>query len=147
MTMTAPITTPHKKGTRTNAEYAALVHGFPPRPIHSEKQYDATVEVMNKLAVRDENTLSPAEIDYLDALALFVELYDREHHPIPEDKRTPLDRLKYLMEESDMKTADLGRLLGNQSLASKIMLGKRQLSKTHIRKLADHFDLMADYFL
>ena len=46
-----------------------------------------------------------------------------------------------------MKTADLGRLLGNQSLASKILLGKRQLSKTHIRKISDHFCLIADYFL
>ena len=147
MTMTAPIILPRKKETKTKAEYAELVRGFPPRPIHNEKQYDATVEVMNKLAVRDENTLSSAEIDYLDALSLFVELYDREHHPIPEDKRTPLERLKYLMEESSMKAADLGRLLGNQSLASKILLGKRQLSKTHIRKISDHFCLIADYFL
>ena len=34
---------------------------------------------------------------------------------------------------------DLGRLLGNRPLGSLILNGKRELSKAHIRKLAEHF--------
>jgi antitoxin component HigA of HigAB toxin-antitoxin module len=51
------------------------------------------------------------------------------------------------MEESGISTADLGRLLGNSGLASQIMLGRRQLSKSHIRILSRLFKLSADYFL
>jgi antitoxin component HigA of HigAB toxin-antitoxin module len=51
------------------------------------------------------------------------------------------------MEESGTTTADLGRLLGNSGLASQIMLGRRELSKSHIRTLSQHFKLDAGYFL
>jgi antitoxin component HigA of HigAB toxin-antitoxin module len=46
-----------------------------------------------------------------------------------------------------MSTADLGRVLGSSGLASQIVLGRRQLSKTHIRILSRHFKLDANYFL
>ena len=55
--------------------------------------------------------------------------------------------LEYLMEESGMTQADLGRLLGNRALASLILGRHRELSKTHIRKLADHFKVSAALFL
>jgi hypothetical protein len=53
-------------------------------------------------------------------------------------RATGLD-LEFLMQESGMAQADLGRLLGNRALASLILRRHRQLSKTHIRKLASHF--------
>jgi antitoxin component HigA of HigAB toxin-antitoxin module len=46
-----------------------------------------------------------------------------------------------------MTQAELGRLLENRSLASQILNGHRQLSKTHIRKLADHFKVSPAVFL
>ena len=54
---------------------------------------------------------------------------------------------RFLMEQNDMKPADLGRLLGSRSAASMILSGKRALSKTHIRNLATHFKLDASVFL
>jgi antitoxin component HigA of HigAB toxin-antitoxin module len=49
--------------------------------------------------------------------------------------------LKYLLKESGMTQADLGRLLGHRALAPLILTGRRQLSKSHIRKLAKHFQV------
>jgi antitoxin component HigA of HigAB toxin-antitoxin module len=46
-----------------------------------------------------------------------------------------------------MTSSALGELLGHRSLGSKLLRGKRQLSKTHIRILADHFKVRADLFL
>jgi HTH-type transcriptional regulator / antitoxin HigA len=129
-----------------NRKYAQLVRKFPPRPIHSARQYDDTLAVMNRLAMRDEDTLSPAEADYLDALATFVEEYDRVQFAEP-PAGTPVERLRYLIEQSGMTASDLGRLLGNRGLGSILLTGKRELSKTHIRILADHFRLDAGYFL
>jgi len=127
--------------------YAELVREFPPRPIHTRQQHDATMEVVRKLAVRGEEDLSRDEADYLDALTTFLERYDRAYVLKGRKKKTPLEWLQNAMKETDMIPADLGRLLGNQSLASQILLGKRQLSKDHIRKLADHFDVSTDVFL
>jgi len=115
--------------------------------IRSQKEYDATLAVIHKIAAKGENTLTRDESDYLDSLEILIERYDDEHYRMPDDKRTPLERLQHAMKESDMSTADLGRLLGNRGLASQILLGRRQLSKTHIRTLADHFHVSADYFL
>jgi len=128
-------------------EYLELVQQFPPRPIRDEVQYDATVAVMNKLVVRDEDTLTDAEADYLLALTRFVEDYDQQHLLPKRKARSPLDRLKYLMKESGMSTADLGRLLGDSGLASRIVRGDRELSKTHVRLLSEHFRVNAGYFL
>jgi len=129
--------------------YAELVREFPPRPIHTKKQHDATMEVVRKLAVRGEDDLSRDETDYLDALTTFLEQYDRAYalKDRGRKKKTPLEWLKNAMKVTGMIPADLGRLLGNQSLASQILLGKRQLSKDHIRKLADHFGVSTDVFL
>src|SRR2546421_583838 len=119
-------------------EYLQLVKKFPPRPIHSARQYERTLAVMNDLAVRGESTLTAAEADYLDALATFVEKYDRDHFSQP-PAGPPLARLRYIIEQSEMSASDLGRLLGNRGLGSILLSGERELSKTHIRILADHF--------
>ena len=61
--------------------------------------------------------------------------------------REPLAMLKYMMQESGMTQAELGRLLGNRALASLILNGHRQLSKSHIQKLANHFKVSPALFL
>jgi len=136
----------HKGSNRDNRRYLELVRQFPLRPIRTKRDYASATKVMEDLAVRGEEDLNDDELDYLDVLTDLVEAYDSAHYPEP-DEGTPLERLRALMEESGISTADLGRLLGNSGLASQIMLGRRQLSKSHIRILSRHFKLSADYFL
>jgi antitoxin component HigA of HigAB toxin-antitoxin module len=45
------------------------------------------------------------------------------------------------MDEHGMNESDLGRLLGDRSLGHRILSGERELSKVHIRVLAEHFSL------
>jgi antitoxin component HigA of HigAB toxin-antitoxin module len=51
-----------------------------------------------------------------------------------------------MLNEQDMGASDLGRLLGNRPLGSAILRGERELSKAHIRILADHFKVSTDLF-
>jgi HTH-type transcriptional regulator / antitoxin HigA len=132
---------------RPAGAYLDLISDFPLRPLRSERDYDAALRLLDSLAVRPEGSLDPGEQDYFDTLTLLVEAYDREHFGVEKEQRDPLGMLKYLMEESGMITADLGRLLGNRSLASQIIHGHRQLSKTNIRKLADYFKVSPALFL
>ena len=46
-----------------------------------------------------------------------------------------------------MSVSDLGRLLGQRELGSKILRGDRELSKAHIRTLANHFRVTAAMFI
>jgi antitoxin component HigA of HigAB toxin-antitoxin module len=45
------------------------------------------------------------------------------------------------MESAEMNASELGRLLGHRQLGAAILRGERQLSKAHIRALADHFHI------
>jgi HTH-type transcriptional regulator / antitoxin HigA len=132
---------------RTAPAYLALIELFPLRPLRSDRDYDAAVSVLDRLAVRPEGALDPGEQDYFDTLTMLVEAFDREHDNKQNEHGDPLSMLKYLMQESGMTQADLGRLLGNRALASLILNGHRQLSKSHIRKLAGHFKVSPALFL
>jgi HTH-type transcriptional regulator / antitoxin HigA len=132
---------------RPTPAYLALIDMFSLHPLRSERDYDAAVVVLDSLAVRPERSLDSGEQDYFDTLTLLVEVYDREHHDLDGEPRDPLTMLKYVMQESNMTQADLGQLLGNRALASLILNGHRQLSKSHIRKLADHFQISPALFL
>lgn len=127
--------------------YLALIRRFPLRPIRSAAEYDAAVRVLDSLAVRPEGCLDRGEQDYFDTLTLLVENHDAQHFQLETKKVDGLSMLKYLMEQSGMKTSDLGRLLGNRGLASLIVNGHRSLSKAHMRVLADHFKVDTGLFL
>lgn len=128
-------------------DYLELIRQFPLRPIRNEREYKAAAAILDRLVVRPEGSLTSGEQDYLETLTLLIEDYDEQHFKIKTAHLSPLDMLKYLMKQSEMTTADLGRLFGNRALASLILNGHRGLSKTHIRILADHFKVEPGLFL
>lgn len=125
--------------------FDGLVALHAPRPIRDDVDYDNTTEVVDRLAVLRRRTRD--QEDYLQTLATLVEAYDREHHAADLSHVRPIDTLRHLMEQHNMTAADLGRLLGTQSVGSKILRGERELSKTHIRTLCDHFKIGPELFL
>ncbi|HEY8667229.1 MAG TPA: hypothetical protein VIL86_11215, partial [Tepidisphaeraceae bacterium] len=80
-------------------EYLELVRRFPLRPIRTKADYAAAAKMIDRLAVK-EDSLSQDESDYLDVLSDLIEAYDQEHNCLISDSRSPLDRLKYLMQQS-----------------------------------------------
>lgn len=88
--------------------------------------------------------MDAGESDYLETLAGLVESYERERFPI--GRATPLQVLEHLMEARDMRPSDLGKLIG-MSAATMILKGDRELSKAHIRKLADYFNVSPALFI
>lgn len=127
---------------KTFAELNAL---HPLRPINDRIDLDNAQKMIDLLSVR--GNLTRDQDDYLTTLALLVEEYESEHFAIDTSHLSPIDMVKYLMQLHDLSESDLGRLLGERSLGNAILSGRRQLSKAHIRKLADHFKVSADLFL
>jgi HTH-type transcriptional regulator/antitoxin HigA len=130
-------------------DYLDLVRRFPLRPIRKEAEYDRAIEILKGLVSRaDRPGLTAGESDYADALGQFVDVYEQANYRIEHELKTPIERLKYLIEQQGMNTTDLGELLGSgPGQASLILNGKRELSKANIRTLADRFKVSAALFL
>lgn len=134
------------KQTKIHPDYLKLVRQFPLRPIRSMRQHDQAMAIVTALAVRDESKLSAGERDYLAALTVLLEDFDRRGSEPPTDL-SALDLLRHLMEANDLNVSELGHIIGSQPTASSILAGRRQMSKTVIRKLADHFGVNPGLFL
>ena len=55
--------------------------------------------------------------------------------------------IRYLMEQRDLKQADLLPIFGARSVSSDVINGKREPSKAHIRALAAFFHISPAAFL
>jgi len=126
-------------------DFDSLVRMYPPRAIHDEVEYDNMQDVIDALTSVPKR--SEGQTEYLETLAILFSEYESRVHAIDTSDLTPIDMLKFLMEQNDMTASDLGRLLGERSLGPKILNGHRELSKAHIRRLADRFKVSTDLFL
>lgn len=131
---------------KLDQRYLELIRQFLLRPIHTKRSLDKAMKLAGHLATYDEGTLSPGEQDYLDALTVLIEDYQRRHTAEPIDV-TPLAMLKHLMDEHSMNITDLGRVIGSQSNASLILSGQRSISKRVMRLLSEHFGVSPAVFL
>lgn len=118
--------------------YHELASRLMPRPLHDEVDYANALAVLDAMA---EFQMNPDQQDYFEAVATFVEKYESVNHPIVDENFTPIELLKSLLHDHEMTESDLGRLLGDRSLGHRILSGERELSKSHIRILAEHFGI------
>ncbi len=125
-------------------DFAGLMAKHPVCEIHDEIGHSNAMEMIDALAGYN---LSAGQAAYLAALSQLVEAYEQEAYPGVCKKSTPIEMLKYLLQENNMSGSDLGRLLGNRTLGPALLSGKRKLSKTHIKILAERFKVDASLFL
>jgi HTH-type transcriptional regulator/antitoxin HigA len=131
---------------KTSDDYLDLIRSFPLRKLRDDSDHTEAVRMLGRLIGRKEPRLTDGEREYAEALGMFVQEYDERVHPFPRKKSTPLQALKYLMEQNEMNSEALGRILGSKTAASLVLNGKRELSKSHIRKLAERFKVDAGLF-
>ena len=126
-------------------QYTALIRRFPLRPIRGAAEYARAAEVLDALVLRDD--LSDWQADYMQVLSGLIEEYDAAHPAFGTDQRTPLQRLKALMEAAGITPSRLGDIIGSRPAASMILGGTRGLSKAHIARLAQHLNIEPGYFI
>jgi len=128
-------------------DYLELVRAFPLRALRSDNEHAAAVQILTRLLGRPHGRLSAGERDYAGVLGGLIDDYARRKRPFSRRKYTPVEILRFLMRENRMNTEALGKVLGNKTAASLILNGKRELSKTHIRRLAARFHVDPGLFL
>lgn len=125
--------------------YGQLLATAQPAVIGSEVEYERALSMINKLMERDESKLSPEESRLLDLLVTLTDRYEEERYPV--SRSTPHETLLHLMEARGVNHKDLWLVFGSKGVASEVLSGKRSISKTHARKLAEFFKVPADLFI
>ena len=111
--------------------------------IKSKKQYNEYCEQLE--ALLDKNSKSKSAREEIELLTFLIEKWDNEHNSF--DDIDPVQLLKSLMNDHNMKPISLAELLGvTKGLVSDILNYKKGLSKEIIRKLADTFKLSHEAF-
>jgi HTH-type transcriptional regulator/antitoxin HigA len=136
------------KSTETGRdEFLELVQKFPLKPIRSNEQLHAAHRVIDEMTKIPEEKLTQDQLDYLEVLGTLTTTYEDRFMSPEVAGVTGLDVLKHLLEANDMSASDLGRLLGNRELGSKILREEREISKAAAKSLGDHFGVPPEIFL
>ncbi len=89
--------------------------------------------------------LTPEEKALREVLAALIEVYDEQHHKMPD--RPPYEMVLHLMEQRGLKQADPLPVLGSRAQVSDLVNGKRGISKAQARGLAEYFGVSAELFI
>ena len=126
--------------------YGKLLADTLPGVIANRKEYDRTESIFNDLLDKGEERLSPEESRLLALLANLLEDYERRTLT-PEPDASPAETLRFLMEQNDLKQAELEDVFGSQATVSKVLNGRREISKAQAKRLAERFRLSTDAFI
>jgi len=81
----------------------------------------------------------------LDLVVRLVTDYEEAHCPLPQP--APREMLLYLMEQRGLKQADLAPIFRSRGYVSDVVNGKRAISRSHARQLAEYFKVSVDLFV
>ena len=124
--------------------YRRLLSRTMPVVIETEKENGRMLTTVQKLMQRGEN-LSAEEEKLLKLLVRLIEDFEQRFYQPPEAE--PLEVLHHLLEARGIKQSQLWEVFGSKGIASEVLNGKRGISKTHARALANYFQVPADLFV
>jgi HTH-type transcriptional regulator/antitoxin HigA len=123
--------------------YAQLLGRALPHVIRTEEECERlTNELMRLDELADS---SPEEKELAELLTVLIDEYETRRYPIP--KGTPRQTLRHLMEARDLTQKDLWKGFGSKGIASEVLHGKRAISRTQAKKLADFLHVGVELFI
>jgi HTH-type transcriptional regulator / antitoxin HigA len=127
-------------------KYAAALteYEYAPKIIDSPREHRRCRNTLERLLF-PERKLSAEEDAMAKLLSHLIEVYEDRTTVPPE--ASPRQVLRHLMQQRQLKQADLAGVLGTVSIVSEILGGKRQINAKQARKLADFFGLSAGVFV
>lgn len=124
--------------------YGRLLTKFQPRRIETEDENERALAAAEALLEKGDRR-SPEEKAFTALLVSLIERFEDEHYELTAS--TPLERLKFFMEQQDLKQKDLVDVFGSKGIASEVLSGKREISKKVAERLAERFHTSAALFL
>lgn len=128
-------------------KYGVLLADTLPAIIETDEQADRAAEVINRLMDKGEGNLSLEEPSLFRLLVHLVEVYEEKKYPMVGETLTPRSVLAFLMEQQGLKQKDLVDIFSSSGTVSEVLSGKRAISKSQAKKLAEKFHVSADLFI
>jgi HTH-type transcriptional regulator / antitoxin HigA len=130
--------------------YGALLLRHLPQPITSEDENERALAIVQDLMAIAHR--SPEEDSLLELLVQLIERFEEEHYSFglnasEGELANPLSILLYLMEEHNLKQADLVGVIGSRGVVSEVVNGKREISKAQAAALARLFHVDVGLFI
>lgn len=125
-------------------EYTRLLSRTLPARIANDTEYERLLAETERLMDKEEE-LSPAESTLLDLLVTLIEQYEEQRYPIAQ--ASPHEMLQHLMEARELTHKDVWPMFGSKGVASEALNGKRAISKTQAKKLAEFFHVSPALFI
>lgn len=100
------------------------------KPIRNDEDLTIAFERLEAIFQAEAGT---PEADEMEVLVTLIEVYENKHYPI--EASTPIEAIKFQMDQRGLKLKDLQAFLGSPSKVSEVMNGKRPLSLNMIKKL------------
>jgi HTH-type transcriptional regulator/antitoxin HigA len=130
--------------TINKTAYGKLLARTLPRVIKSEKENERMISELEQFDIRGR-ALTPEEESLAELMTLLIREFEESKYPL--GHAGPLEALRILMEDRGLRQRDLIPVFGSSSVASNVFHGKRAISKTHARKLAEHFHVPVNLFI
>jgi len=112
------------------------------KPIKTKKDYEEALKKVEELFDAKPNTQAG---DELDILVTLIEAYEQKHFAI--SLPDPIEAIKFRMEQSGLKQADLAEAMGGKNRTSEVLNRKRDLTLNMARKLHKKFKIPAESLL
>ena len=134
--------------TLSEQKYKDLLAEALPSVIQTQDEFERLLAIANRLGQKwDREGLTPEEERLFALLATLTDDYEtRQYAKLPR-QTTPLEELKLFMEEHDVQHKDIWQLFGSKGIALEVLNGKRQISKTHAKRLAEFFHVGVEHFI
>ncbi len=96
--------------------------------LRTERDYNTACKRIYSMINRTEVAIEPESIEGEEValLSLLVEKYEQEHFPI--QAPTPIEAIKFRMDQMNLKQVDIAPLFGGKTRVSEVLHGKRSLT-------------------
>jgi HTH-type transcriptional regulator/antitoxin HigA len=123
--------------------YRQLLGRTLPHVIRTEEECERLTDELMRLDEREH--LSPEEKELAELLTVLIDEYEERRYPIR--KASPQRTLQHLMAAHKLTQKDLWKVFGSKGITSEVFHGKRSISKTQARKLAEFFHVSVELFI
>src|SRR4030095_9588043 len=126
-------------------KYSRLVSKVAPLVIETKDEFERMDAEISRLLRKGYDNLSIEERRLLRLLSRLIEDYEDRTFPIPNSP--PYRTLQFLMEQNDLRQADLVRIFGSRGRVSEVVNGKRAISKNQAKALGEFYKLSPELFI
>jgi HTH-type transcriptional regulator / antitoxin HigA len=126
-------------------KYSRLVSKVAPLVIETKEEFERADAEIGRLLKKAYDNLSVEEKRLLALLSRLIEDYEDRAFPVPDS--LSYQTLQFLMEQNDLRQADLVSIFGSRGRVSEVVNGERAISKAQAKALGEFFKVSPELFI